>query len=144
LKQSFEVPFNQLFVNIGERPCTTCNKETSTTDRINCDIPFANNFLLLRINNFYYDRITQRPIQLNAKLTNYNIDRIIIPNNRNITYKINSAIMYSGNGDAGHYVCWKRSNNCWLKISDYTVTVYPNLIQNLKNVYLLFLEKNSN
>ena len=50
--------------------------------------------------------------------------------------------MYYGDGNAGHYVVWKRSGSGWLRISDDKAVFHQNLIQNLKNVYLLFLEKN--
>ena len=50
--------------------------------------------------------------------------------------------MYNGDGGHGHYVCWKRTLNGWLRISDSNYAFYPNLIQNLKNIYLLLLLKN--
>jgi ubiquitin C-terminal hydrolase len=119
-----------------------CNRITNCTDRSNCQMPNTNQFILMRINNFFFPRGSQNAVLINAKLTRYNIDQIRIPNLNNYTYKIQAAIMYNGDGRQGHYVCWKRTTNGWLRISDSNYAFYPNLIQNLKNIYLLFLVKN--
>ena len=35
-------------------------------------------------------------MKINTKITNYDVDKIMIPNNQNLTFKINSAIVHIG------------------------------------------------
>ena len=96
----------------------------------------------MRINSFFYDNILNQTNLVNARIVCYNPDLIVIPNTNNYTFKIKAAIMYIGDSRAGHYVIWKKLDNGWLRISDSNSIFYQNLIQNLKNIYLLFLERN--
>ena len=143
-KRNYFMPFSDLFVNKAEatETCSRCNLKKDMTEISNFDIPEFNKFLIIRINNYRYDQCTRSQVKLNAKLDEYNENYLIIPNRNNYTYRILSAIMYYGDGNAGHYVVWKRSGSGWLRISDDKAVFHQNLIQNLKNVYLLFLEKN--
>jgi hypothetical protein len=140
-----EIPFTELFKNESEAFCTQCNEITICEEKSVYNIPITNRFLIFRINNFIFDRNTQVLQSIvNVKLTEYDQDALLIPNINNLKYKIISAIMYNGNGRRGHYVVWKRVDGGWLLISDSYAQFFPHLIPNLKNVYLLFLEKISN
>lgn len=140
-----KIPFNELFKNESEVFCTQCNKITICEEKSVYNIPITNRFLIFRINNFIYDRNTQVLESIeNVELTDYDQDALLIPNINNLKYKIISAIMYNGNGRRGHYVVWKRVDGGWLLISDSCAQFFPYLIANLKDVYLLFLEKISN
>lgn len=140
-----KIPFNELFKNESEVFCTQCNEITICEEKSVYNIPITNRFLIFRINNFIYDRNTQVLESIeNVELTDYDQDALLIPNINNLKYKIISAIMYNGNGRRGHYVVWKRVDGGWLLISDSCAQFFPYLIANLKDVYLLFLEKISN
>ena len=102
-------------------------------------------FLLIRLQttNIRNGVITE----LNSEIIDYDINRINLNANIPSQFKIVSAIVYiRGNksNNYGHYVIWVRklNNNGWLRISDSVSRYFNNLIKNLKNVYLLFLESN--
>ena len=131
--------FNELFINNTEMICNNCKDFTLHSEK-NIYNFLNNDYLLARLNNFIY--INKRLVKLSNKIVNYDINNLIIPNIQNFSFKVISAITYTGTSYEGHYVIWVRSGSGWRKISDTVGTYYPNFIKNLKNVYLLILKKN--
>ena len=131
--------FNELFINNTEMICNNCKDFTLHSEKIIYNF-LNNDYLLARLNNFIY--INKRLVKLSNKIVNYDINNLIIPNIQNFSFKVISAITYTGTSYEGHYVIWVRSGSGWRKISDTVGTYYPNFIKNLKNVYLLILKKN--
>jgi len=104
--------------------------------------PTNNKFIVTRIHNFNYE--AGQLIRLDSDITDYDTDRLMFPNTFGITYKIQSGIAYlSDRTDCGHYVIWKRNGNSWKWISDDRARNYAQLSKNLKNIHLLFLQKNT-
>ena len=131
--------FNELFINNTEMICNNCKDFTLHSEKIIYNF-LNNDYLLARLNNFIY--INKRLVKLSNKIVNYDINNLIIPNIQNFSFKVISAITYTGTSYEGHYVIWVRSGSGWRKISDTVGRYYPNFIKNLKNVYLLILKKN--
>ena len=131
--------FNELFINNTEMICNNCKDFTLHSEK-NIYNFLNNDYLLARLNNFIY--INKRLVKLSNKIVNYDINNLIIPNIQNFSFKVISAITYTGTSYEGHYVIWVRSGSGWRKISDTVGRYYPNFIKNLKNVYLLILKKN--
>ena len=80
---------------------------------------------------------------LNSEIIDYDENNITINANFPSHFKIVSAIVYQGNNQFDHCVIWIRkfNNDGWLRVSDASARSYNNLIRNLKNVYVLFLER---
>lgn len=89
--------------------------------------------------------------QHTSKVTKFNPDSIVIPGDKLKTkFKLKAAIIYlrfdensNIHSNNGHYTCWIRDaeQKKWLEISDSEVTLHERFVENLDNVYLLFLEK---
>ena len=119
--------------------CKRCKKLTIHSEEVTYD--FKNNkYLLVRINNYVY--INNKLVKLSNKIINFDVDKIVISNNQNDTFKIISAITYVGTSYEGHYAIWVRSGSGWNKISDKNSQIYPFFVKYLKDVYLLVLCKN--
>ena len=84
-----------------------------------------------------------------SKISNFNPDAIIIPgDDTNHKYILKSAIIYKSSlknlnneNEKGHYTCFTKFEEGWLNISDASATYHQNFIVDLKDVYLVFLEK---
>jgi len=92
-------------------------------------------------------KITGNDRFLDLKVTDFNENSIIIPGDiKNNIFVIKAAIIFRPKdicitASGGHYVCLRRAGQGWLEISDTTSTYKINFVPNLKNIYLLLLEK---
>jgi len=85
---------------------------------------------------------------LDLEVSDFNENSIQIPGDlKNNRFVIKAAIIFrpvdvNNTDSGGHYVCLRRAGHGWLEISDTTSSYKKYFVPNLKNVYLLFLEKN--
>lgn len=87
--------------------------------------------------------------RINCKIKNFDPDRVKIENlNTNDHFVVKSAIFHytlnaNDDGRAGHYIIWIRSkcNSGWIRISDSSGKFFQNLVNDLKDVVILILEK---
>ena len=136
--------FSDLFRCYNDHFCNRCNRITPQEQRLYYDIPQENRYICMVIHNVFLAERIFKPLLINQFPPN----NIILPGLNNIpnaTYSLRTAVMRQGNNSvAGHYLVWTRNinNNKWLRISDFNSTAYNNLIKNLRDAYLLFIEKN--
>ena len=89
-----------------------------------------------------------REIVLDTNINLPNDNDIIIPGDmHNHSFSVKAAIIfipsnYDNPTGGGHYTCWQKNASGWVNISDSHASFNQKLVANLKNVYLLFLEKN--
>ena len=134
-----------MFKTKTEIVCAQCNNTTVQLDQTNYIFTNQQRYLIIRLNNFIWCTKTNAYVKLNSKITEYDTENILIKSNElAVSFRIISAIAHKGaSNSSGHYVIWTRKpqGSGWLRISDNESRAYPNLINNLSDIYLLFLEK---
>ena len=111
--------------------CLICN--SSATQRKTVHIVNPKKYLLLEIRRFRLNT------KLHTQITNFNHKNITLDNTN---YKVVSAIAHEGPDlTSGHYGNYIRQENGWLKISDANAIPQKRFIKNMKNLYVLLLEK---
>lgn len=127
---------------LDDYKCESCNHKHDKTVLYTTYDFSLNNCLILKL------KITGNDNRfLDLKVTDFNENSIIIPGDiKNNIFVIKAAIIFRpedvcNTDSGGHYVCLRRAGQGWLEISDTTSTYKNNFVPNLKNVYLLFLEK---
>lgn len=138
--------FADLFHYTSEHSCPACNQETEHQDGMFYSIPAENKYLII---NFHNVHLNNNFKDLLVNQDTFTTNQIILPslNNAPQSYRIKCAIIRDGESSlAGHYIAWRENfnNSNWMRISDSYARQYTNLIKNLKNVHLLFLERNQN
>jgi hypothetical protein len=142
--------FKDLFISTSIRPCLVCNQTTEHSEQLFFEPHFDNKFAIVCIYNIHMYSSYFKSLQL----TNYIIDDIKLPTipkntltgkpNHQLSFRINSVIIREGEtANAGHFLIWKRNldSTKWLRISDSKRTIFEDLVSNLKDSYLIFLEK---
>ena len=121
--------------------CTNCKMyfdEIAMSQRL---ILENNKFLIIKINN------TLSNVFLKTKIKEFDPDRFYLPlNNAHCFYQLKAAVVFEPNDEencfnGGHYICWQRISNGWVKISDTNGIFYSNFLQGLIGVYILIFEK---
>ncbi len=122
--------------------CEICFHQQEKTLQHNSYDFSLNNCVILKFKIAGYDHKF-----LNLEVNEFNENHVVIPgDHKSNFFVVKAAIVFTpSNNDnteiGGHYVCWRRARDGWLEISDTTSTYKNKFIKNLKNVYLLFLEK---
>ena len=133
-----EIDFENLFSpTIHELDCLKCGCKTQSSKNIYC---VTGNFLMIRmvLNNSIDERLkTKINVDLNVP--------ILIPGVEGV-FECKSAIIHYGTSQkSGHYTCYSRIKDNihfnWLEISDSSFKKKFSLPEDLKNVYLIMLEK---
>ena len=74
-------------------------------------------------------------------------NEIIIPGDKNKTvYQLKAAVQFypvdrNNSFSGGHYTCWIPALEHWLEISDSSATHHKTFNRNLKDIYIMFIEK---
>ena len=118
------------------------NKHKKMIQNINYNFK-ETNFLVIWISGIWRNKI------LTNNIVDFNPDKIIIPKDcSEHIFILKAAIIYKPLGafkgvhsNNGHYTCWTRQKNGWLKISDNICYFHKKFEDYMKNVYVLLLEK---
>ena len=136
-----QMPFEELFFSDFDRKCTNPDCKDSGSLKIRFEkYDFAlNKFLILRIQS------ETNTFRSNMEILNFDPLKVVIPNSNNL-FRVKSAIIHKSNcvgiaGQGGHYTYWKQFWEGWIEISDSVVNFHEKFVENLKDVYVLILEK---
>ena len=135
-----EIKFRDMFKSPHVFDCAVCFRKTSQIDTNSYHFSDDSRFLVIRLHTYEFNNNSFHTLK--SDITEIDIDRVIIPNQQNIIFKLNSAIGHIGaDHRSGHYICWCRKLDKWQRISDTDCRNYSSFIKNLKGLYLLFLER---
>ena len=135
--------YNDLFRTFNDHYCNRCLQITAQEQSLFYEIGPQNRYICMVIHNVFLMENQFKNLQIGQ----VNPDEIILPsinNQPNPRYKLNTAVIRQGNNrNNGHYLVWTRNinNTKWIRISDSSAICYNNLIKNLRDAYLLFLER---
>lgn len=139
------INFEYLFHDTIVRRCDQCNLTTQQHERYYYSIPQTNRYAILVFHNIY---LYQNNEFKNLLIDQFDPNLISFPSNNNndaqVYFRIKCAVIREGDSAiAGHYIAWIPDSRTdkWIRVSDDHSRSYQNLIKNLKNVHLLFLER---
>ena len=99
-------------------------------------------FVILRFNNYSFK--DKQFIRHDTKIQNFDSDSVKLFDNDCI-FKVNSAVMYSGDLNSGHYTCLVNKTKNWISLSDDISSVCEDPSKSfLSKIYYLILEKIAN
>ena len=140
-KVQFRHLFNALLSNtIEDYRCEECNYVAKYSKKFSYSYKF-NKFIVLKLNTVWNNRYTS------LEITHFNPDNFEIPLcSEEIKWKIKAVIFFEPICKdyltvSGHYICAVRDRLGWIEISDNSISEPKKLRNNLKNAYLIFLER---
>ena len=116
--------------------CTCCNRTKASVEELYI-FPDECKFVILRIvlTIFTKNKITR----FATKITNFDPNNIIISNQ---TFQLIAAVVKNEiSENSGHYVCYVRSKNTWMLISDDKCELFDEFVHDLENVYFILLQR---
>ena len=145
-RKELDTDFNDLFqINDKDNnPCNYC-KSTHKIDKFCYDFCKKLNYIFIYTPTYFLSKDCL--VNFKSKILNFNENLVKIPNTKNSTtsFKMNAAICHFSSlntTESGHYICWQRYKDKWCEISDSQATFHDYFLKNLKDCYIMLLEKN--